>query len=111
MVIPVWVVTPVIFTLFTVRVWLFKFVAPRTLKSPATYKSLPKVPIPVKVDKPAIFKLSDEVTVTIPADKAVTLKFSPKFIVPAVPTRVPSFLTTTPSLVLREPTDVNGLEA
>ena len=34
--------------------------------------------------------------VTIPADTGVTERFAPKSIVPAVPTKVPLFLTTTP---------------
>ena len=77
-----------------------------------------KVVIPTKVVIPVTVNLfisrEAEVTptVTIPADIGVTDKFCPKSIVPAVPTTLPSFFTTTPepdpiTLVNPEPSPIN----
>ena len=77
-----------------------------------------KVVIPTKVVIPVTVNLfmsrEAEVTptVTIPADIGVTDIFCPKSIVPAVPTTLPSSLTTTPepdpiTLVYPEPSPMN----
>ena len=71
---------------------------PTPLKSTLFVKEV----IPTKVVIPVTFNLSTlreaelTPTVTIPADIGVTDKLSAKFIVPAVPTTLPSFFTTTP---------------
>jgi len=75
---------------------MFKSVAdvePR-VENPETFRLL-NVEVP-DVLMPAIPVVLDAVTVTIPAKIADTVRLSPKFIVPAVPTSVPSSLIITP---------------